>query len=118
MDEYTSRERDRRVEESFESVLESFEKARKNEPYVHSRCIALSENAVSFDVEMHWRLDFDIGMRRHSYSIVKVNVVVTKSLKISLSYPYDQARPILEKEKLLIEHCIERAKVILQIEGT
>lgn len=92
--------------------LEAMRRARDHEPYVFSRCIAISENAVSFDVEMYWTPEFV----RFTES-VKVNVIVAKNLKTSLSYPYDQGRPFAEKEKWLIDHCIERAKVIFQIEG-
>lgn len=101
------------MDENLRRTLETMERVKNNEPYVYSRCIAISENAVSFDVEMYWMPV--VPMRGISYNSTKANVVVTKSLQVSLSYPYHEGRPFAEKEKWLIEHCIERAKVIFSI---
>ncbi len=79
-------------------------RVRNKEIYCCSRCIAISENAVSFDAEIHRYHD--------TASCRKANIVVAKNLKVSLSYPFNGEIFVKEEERELINHCIERAKVI------
>ena len=94
----------REIEIRTMKMIRDYSKIKNKERYCCSRCIALSENAISFDAELHRYYDPDYCR--------KANIVITRNLKVSLSYPFDGKIFVREEEIELINHCIERAKVI------